>query len=92
MRRTGFGGTSPADGPAGSLSSFTERLLDASGKQIGSDSAVCVRLFDEGSLCTGTYLLRGGQVMVQLLQPGQQGTSGRPSPAVPAATRAPAGR
>jgi len=64
----------PAGPSAGDLLVFTERLLDSSGKQIGSDSAVCVRLFDERSLCTGTYLLRGGQVMVQLLQPGQQRT------------------
>jgi hypothetical protein len=64
----------PAGPSAGDLLVFTERLLDSLGKQIGSDSAVCVRLFDERSLCTGTYVLRGGQVMVQLLQPGQSVT------------------
>jgi hypothetical protein len=64
----------PAGPSAGDLLVFTERLLDSSGKRIGSDSAVCVRLFDERSLCTGTYALHGGQVMVQLLQPGGQGT------------------
>jgi hypothetical protein len=64
----------PAGPSAGDLLVFTERLLDPSGKEIGHDAAVCVTLFDARSLCTGTYDLRGGQVMVQLLQPGPQRT------------------
>ena len=52
---------------------FTERLLDADGRQIGTDAATCTRLFDETSLCTGVYSLRGGRLMVQLLQPGPTG-------------------
>jgi hypothetical protein len=64
----------PAGPSAGDMLVFTERLLDASGKRIGSDRAVCVRLFDATSLCLGTYKLRGGQVMVQLHQPGPEGT------------------
>ena len=53
---------------------FTEKLFNSRGKQIGSDAASCVRLFDVTSLCTGVYKLRGGQLMVQLLQPGPTGT------------------
>ena len=36
--------------------------------------ATCVALFDATLLCTATYVLPGGQVMVQLLQPGPRGT------------------
>src|SRR5215216_3349144 len=64
----------PAGDSAGDLLVFTEKLFDSHGKQIGSDAASCVRLFDATSLCTGTYNLRGGRVMVQLLQPGPTGT------------------
>jgi len=53
---------------------FTERLLDARGKVIGSDAATCVRLFGQESLCTGAYKLPGGRLMVQLVQPGPTGT------------------
>jgi hypothetical protein len=53
---------------------FTERLLNSSGRQVGSDAASCVFLFDERSVCTGTYILPGGQVMVELLQPSLTGT------------------
>ncbi len=49
---------------------FTERLLDRRGRRIGSDAAHCVALFDATWLCTGTYNLPGGRVMVQLLLPG----------------------
>ncbi len=62
-------GRSPGD-----MLIFRERLVDSDGRSIGTDSAVCVALFDATSLCTGTYVLRGGQLMVQLLQPGPTGT------------------
>ncbi len=52
---------------------FTERLLNRRGRTIGSDAATCTRLFDESWLCTGTYKLPGGRLMVQLLQPGPTG-------------------
>jgi hypothetical protein len=64
----------PAGDSAGDVLVFTERLFDLHGKRIGSDAASCVRLFDATSLCTGTYTLPGGRVMVQLLQPGPTGT------------------
>jgi hypothetical protein len=64
----------PAGDSAGDLLIFTERLVDRRGRRIGSDAASCVRLFDSRSLCTGTYKLPGGQLMVQLLQPGVSGT------------------
>jgi hypothetical protein len=64
----------PAGDSAGDVLVFTEKLFDSHGKQIGSDAAVCTRLFDATSVCTGIYKLRGGQVMVQLLQPGPTGT------------------
>jgi hypothetical protein len=64
----------PAGASAGDMLVFTERLVDRRGRRIGSDAASCVRLFDATSLCTGTYKLRGGRVMVQLLQPGPTGT------------------
>jgi hypothetical protein len=65
---TGVTGDSPGD-----ILVFTEKLFDARGRQIGSDAASCVRLFDPTSLCTGTYKLKGGRLMVQLLQPGPTG-------------------
>jgi hypothetical protein len=64
----------PTGDSAGDLLVFTEGLFDSHGKRIGSDAASCVRLFDQTSLCTGTYKLAGGQLMVQLLQPGPTGT------------------
>jgi hypothetical protein len=64
----------PAGASAGDMVVFTERLFNGRGKQIGSDAATCVRLFDDTALCTGTYLLPGGRVMVQLLQAGLTGT------------------
>lgn len=63
----------PAGASAGDGLVFTERLLDAHGRVVGSDAASCVRLFDQRSLCTGTYVLPGGQLMVQLVQPGPTG-------------------
>lgn len=65
---------SPPGRSAGDVLIFTEKLLDASGKVIGGDAAQCTALFDERSLCTGTYLLSGGQVMVQLVQPSLGGS------------------
>ena len=64
----------PAGDSPGDVLVFTEKLFNSRGKQIGSDAASCVRLFDVTSLCTGVYKLRGGQLMVQLLQPGPTGT------------------
>jgi hypothetical protein len=64
----------PAGDSPGDVLVFTEKLFDSRGRQIGSDAATCVRLFDVTSLCTGLYKLPGGQVMVQLLQPGPTGT------------------
>lgn len=63
----------PAGASAGDTLVFTERLLDADGRVVGTDAASCVRLFDQRSLCTGTYVLPRGQLMVQLLQPGPTG-------------------
>jgi hypothetical protein len=64
----------PTGASPGDLLIFTEQLFDSHGKRIGGDAATCVRLFDATSLCTGIYKLPGGQVMVQLLQPGPTGT------------------
>jgi hypothetical protein len=64
----------PTGASAGDVLVFTEKLYNAHGKQIGSDAATCVSLFDGTSLCTGAYKLPGGQVMVQLVQPGPTGT------------------
>ncbi len=64
----------PSGDSPGDVLVFTEKLFNARGRQIGTDAASCVRLFDVTSLCTGVYKLRGGQLMVQLLQPGPTGT------------------
>jgi hypothetical protein len=64
----------PTGKSAGDVLVFTERLLDESGSQVGSDAATCTVLFDERSLCTGAYVLPRGQIMVQLVQPGPAGT------------------
>jgi hypothetical protein len=63
----------PTGDSPGDVLIFTEKLYNARGKQIGTDAAQCVRLFDPTSLCTGVYKLRGGQVHVQLVQPGPTG-------------------
>jgi hypothetical protein len=60
----------PAGRSAGDMLIFTEKLFDLQGRQIGDDAATCVSVFDETWLCTGTYRLPGGRLMVQLLQPG----------------------
>ena len=52
---------------------FTEKLTDAKGRKAGSDFAECVQLFDKRSHCTGEYVLKRGQVMVQLVQPALTG-------------------
>ena len=64
----------PSGDSPGDVLIFTEKLFNASGKQVGTDAASCTRLFDQSSLCTGVYKLRGGQIHVQLLQPGPSGT------------------
>jgi hypothetical protein len=64
----------PTGDSPGDILVFTEKLYNARGKQIGTDAATCVRLFDPTSLCTGVYKLRGGQIHVQLIQPGPTGT------------------
>jgi hypothetical protein len=69
-----FVDSAPAGRSAGDQLIFTERLLDARGRRVGRDAASCTYLFDARSLCTGTYILRRGQVMVQLVQPGPSGT------------------
>jgi hypothetical protein len=68
-----FVDNAPAGDSPGDMLVFTEKLYDAHGKQVGTDAAQCVRLFDQSSLCTGVYKLRGGQIHVQLLQPGPTG-------------------
>jgi hypothetical protein len=64
----------PQGRSAGDVLVFTEQLLDTRGRNIGSDAATCTYLFDQRSQCTGTYVLPGGQLMVQLIQPGPTGT------------------
>jgi hypothetical protein len=64
----------PAGDSAGDVLIFTEKLLNHDGHVIGHDAATCTRLFDQRSLCTGTYILHRGQLMVQLLQPSLGGT------------------
>jgi hypothetical protein len=65
--------SAPTGDSPGDLLVFTEKLYNARGKQVGTDAAQCVRLFDATSLCTGVYKLRGGQIHVQLVQPGPTG-------------------
>src|SRR4051794_6631387 len=62
-------GLSPGD-----ILVFTEDLSDKTGAVVGHDAAYCVQLFDATALCSGVYSLKGGHVMVQLLQPGPIGT------------------
>jgi len=64
----------PAGASAGDQLIFREALFDLRRRRIGNDAADCVRLFDESFLCTAVYRLRGGRIMVQLLQPGLSGT------------------
>jgi hypothetical protein len=64
----------PSGNSAGDVLIFTEKLLNSNGDVIGSDAASCTFLFDQRSLCTGTYVLPHGQLMVQLIQPGLSGT------------------
>ena len=74
LDRVQFVDNAPTGDSAGDMLIFTEKLFNSRGKQIGSDAASCVRLFDATSLCTGTYKLPKGRLMVQLLQPGPTGT------------------
>jgi hypothetical protein len=69
-----FVDNAPPGRSAGDQLIFTERLLDVRGRRLGRDAASCTYLFDARSLCTGSYILRRGQVMVQLVQPGPRGT------------------
>jgi hypothetical protein len=64
----------PSGRSAGDMLVFTERLVNSHRRQLGSDAASCVALFDQRWLCSGTYVLAGGQVMVQLVQPRLTGT------------------
>lgn len=64
----------PTGSSAGDVVIFIEKLVNRDGRVIGHDAATCTALFDERALCTGTYTLRRGQLMVQLLQPGLSGT------------------
>ena len=73
LDKVNFVDNEPKGSSAADLLVFTEKLFDAAGRQIGSDAATCTTLFDGRSLCTGAYILPGGQVMVQLVQPGPQG-------------------
>jgi hypothetical protein len=73
LERASFVDNPPRGHSAGDLLVFTERLLDARGRRLGRDAASCTSLFDARSVCIGTYTLPGGQVMVQLLQPGPRG-------------------
>jgi hypothetical protein len=67
--------SAPAGRSAGDRLIFTEKLLDARGRRIGHDAADCVALFDQRSQCTGTYVFKRGQVMVQLIQPKLTGSA-----------------
>src|SRR3954454_11035197 len=64
----------PAGQSAGDILVFTEDLFGKTGAVVGHDAAYCVQLFDATALCSGVYSLKGGQLMVQLLQPGPTGT------------------
>jgi hypothetical protein len=64
----------PQGRSAGDVLVFTEQLFNARGRQIGTDAATCTFLFDQRMLCTGTYVLPGGQLMVQLIAPRPTGT------------------
>jgi hypothetical protein len=64
----------PSGRSAGDVVVFTEQLFDTHGRSAGTDAASCTALFDDRSLCTGVYVLKKGQVMVQLVQPGPTGT------------------
>jgi hypothetical protein len=64
----------PPGTSAGDVFVFTEDLFNKSGAVVGHDAAYCVQLFDATALCSGVYSLKGGQLMVQLLQPGPTGT------------------
>jgi hypothetical protein len=74
LQHAQFVDNAPTGRSAGDQLVFAERLVDARGRRIGRDAASCTLLFDARSLCTGTYILRRGQVMVQLVQPGPRGT------------------
>ncbi|MDQ6732426.1 MAG: hypothetical protein M3022_19595 [Actinomycetota bacterium] len=63
----------PVGRSPGDVLIFTEKLLNASGRVIGSDAAMCTYLFDRRSLCTGAYILPSGELMVQLVLPGPTG-------------------
>jgi hypothetical protein len=63
----------PSGRSAGDLLVLTERLLNAHGRQVGTDAGTCVALFDQRSLCTGAFVLAQGQIMIQILQPNLTG-------------------
>jgi hypothetical protein len=64
----------PVGKSAGDILIFTEDLFGEGSAVVGHDAAYCVQLFDATALCSGVYSLKGGQIMVQLLQPGPTGT------------------
>ncbi len=66
--------TAPAGRSPGDVLVLTERVQDAHGRQVATDAASCVALFDERSLCGGVYVFAQGQITIQLLQPNLSGT------------------
>lgn len=63
----------PSGRSAGDLLVLTERLVNAHGRQVGTDAGTCVALFDQRSLCTGAFVLAQGQITIQILQPNLTG-------------------
>src|SRR5438067_1321211 len=70
LQHASYVDNAPQGPSAGDDLVFTERLLNSSGRSIGSDAASCIVLFDQRSLCTAAYILPAGQIMAALVQPG----------------------
>lgn len=65
----------PAGGSVGDVITFTQKLRDGRGRVVGSAHAVCTQSLPAGHhVCSGGFLLRGGEITIQGVDPPESVT------------------